>query len=100
MLILGTVYTSSCLSGLSARKYDKDWIIGKTSSEVEERYGKFDLCLNHKNNENGNYYSTGCGYMTKQHKSTATMYDEFFMIYFDENGIAYKFKENYPRPGG
>ena len=101
LLIGVTISLYACSSQIVAGKYDKDWIIGKTSSEIEERYGKFDLCNNSKQiNESGNYYNTRCGYMTKQWSPYATAKDEFFMICFDEDGVAYEFKENYPRPGG
>ena len=104
LLLFGIVLLCACSTLptlIVARKYDKEWIIGKTSSEIQERYGEFelilcDLCVN----EDGNYCKTGCGYMTKKWSDIATAKDEFFMIYFDANGFAYEFKENYPRPGG
>jgi len=101
-LLIGVIVSlSACSSQIVAGKYDKDWILGKTSSEIEERYGEFDLCNSSTQiNENGNYYRTSCGYMTKQWSPYATAKDEFFMICFDEDGVAYEFKENYPRPGG
>ena len=82
-------------------KYDKEWIIGKTSLEIEARYGEFDLCENIRSPD-GLYRNSNCGYMTKEGKAGffGTPPDKFLSIYFDSNGIAYKIKENYPRPGG
>lgn len=101
LTILLTVSLFSCSSNLVAGKYDKDWMLGKTSSEIENRYGKFDLLKSRYSiNEKGDYIKCGCGYITKKVGKNASKDDEFFMIYFDENGVAYEFKENYPRPGG
>ena len=96
-LIVGVF--NSC--NLQTSKYDKDWIIGKTSSEIEDRYGSFDIYLNNEKYGN-NYCETGCGYLTKNGEKGAfgLSTDEFIMIFFDENGVAYSIEENYPRPGG
>ena len=101
LLILLSFIIVTCCSCVD-EKYDKKWIIGKTSSEIEERYGKFDILLNDEKDENGNYINEGCGYLTKKARTgfLGTDPDEFLIIYFDENGVAYKIKENFPRPGG
>ena len=101
LLILLSFIIVTCCSCVD-EKYDKKWIIGKTSSEIEERYGKFDILLNDEKDENGNYINEGCGYLTKEgkHWPIASKWDEFLIIYFDENGVAFEIKENFPRPGG
>lgn len=95
------VATCSCSMNKAKGSYDQDWIIGKTSQEIEDRYGKFDICLNEEKIEK-NYFETGCGYLTKEQEKGAfgTSSDEFLMIFFDANGVAYRIEENYPRPGG
>lgn len=103
LILLGGVIGACCSCSFLtvAEKYDKEWIIGKTSSEIESQYGAFDIWLYEQKNEMGNYYNTSCGYLTKKGKSSlASAEDEFLVICFDEDGIAYKIKENYPRPGG
>ncbi len=65
LLVLAIISVCSCSHNSAGKSYDKDWIIGKTSSEVEERYGKFDICLD-KTKTGDNYVETGCGYLTGQ----------------------------------
>ena len=93
--------TCSCSINNKNDFYDKNWIVGKTSQEIEEQYGEFDICLNESKIGN-NYFETGCGYLTKEKERGAfgTSSDEFLMIFFDANGVAYSIEEDYPRPGG
>ena len=94
------IISSMCIS-CSIKKYidttfiyDKSWIIGKNSNEIQERYGIFDIKGEHQN-ENGLFYSTSCGYYT-QHGDTVITIQRFFdspkdeklIIVFDANGIA------------
>ena len=51
LLMLLSFIIVTCCSCVD-EKYDKKWIIGKTSSEIEERYGKFDILLNNEKDEN------------------------------------------------
>lgn len=58
-----------CYSHPTYYKYNDRWIIGNSITEIEKRYGKFDL---HHNNEVAYYIS----------------YDNYYYIEYDENGIA------------
>ncbi len=62
--------------------YNDRWIIGKSASEIEEKYGEFEK-----------HFSNSSGYCVKPSRidwwGDAT-WPEYYMIYFDENGIAYK----------
>ena len=85
----------------ASQKYNENWIIGKTYSEIIERYGEFDICLAPSLLLDGECYNTGCGYLTKQPNAPYdSVHDEFYMIYFDSYGLASSVKENYMRPGG
>ncbi len=75
-------------------RYNKHWIMGKTSSEVAERYGKFDHWAA-KINDDGNYYDGRAMYITVKNKVYNPLdinccQDEWFVIYFDSEGLAYK----------
>ena len=80
---------------LSACKpYDPDDFIGLNSDEIIAKYGEFDV---HKATlratEAAYLYCNGaCGYMVKEEQVgfLGTDPPEYFMIYFDANGIAYK----------
>lgn len=82
--------------------FDKEWIIGKTSAEIEQKYGAFDISMIPLDDGDVLYRNCGCGYMTKRGVQglLGTPTDEFFMIYFDSDGIACEIKENVARPGG
>ena len=70
-------------------KYDEKEIIGLTSIEVVEKYGNFDRKHGYPN-EDGLYCNCACGYLIKPKKVgyLGTTPPEYFMIYFDENGVA------------
>ncbi len=87
------------LFGCSDRYQEKD-IIGKTSDQIIEIYGKFD-CLTMPASEDGLYRNCKCGYLVKasQKGSFGSSEDLLFFIHFDENGIAVKCEVGY-RPGG
>ena len=88
-----------CLTSCS--RYDEDWIIGKTSSEIVEKYGEFDLCFGKTElRADGNYYNGACGYMTKKIDPGIYPSDEYYMIYFDEEGKAYKVEPSWYQKGG
>lgn len=74
--------------------YDPDDFIGLNSDEIIAKYGEFDV---HKATlratEAAYLYCNGsCGYMVKEEQVgfLGTDPPEYFMIYFDANGIAYK----------
>ena len=87
------------LAGCSDSRYDVDWIIGKTSAEVINKYGEFD-CTHMPAGEDGLYRSK-CGYTIKEPRRgfLGTSAEVLFFISFDENGVAVECEEGY-RPGG
>jgi len=70
--------------------YDEKDFIGLTSKQIEDKYGTFDH--EHALPDDGGFRSTFCGYIVreKQVGYLGTEPPEYFLIYFDENGIAYK----------
>lgn len=71
-------------------KYDEDWIIGKTSLEVEERYGNF-LQAEMPRSSDGLYRSTRCHYFLKEEPMFfGDVEITLFSISFDENGVAWR----------
>ncbi len=83
-------------------KYREEKFIGLSSQEIREKYGKFDyLSLQ---DAPGLWRNCWCGYMICEEYPTFfgdTEYPMYFMIYFNEEGIATKceYKIMYP-PGG
>lgn len=77
------------LAGCSKMRYKEDDIIGLTSVEIVEKYGDFDRPQG-KPNEDGLYRNCACGYLISEAKKgyLGTTPPEYFMITFDENGIA------------
>ena len=79
-------------------QYNEKWIIGKTSDEVQERFGEFDgsrsrhplkypeYCVD------GDYKYAVCYYITKPSRVGyfGTDPEERFSIIFDEKGVAIK----------
>lgn len=78
-----------CLSSCAKEPYPEDEIIGLTSVEVTEKYGNFDR-VQGTVGKDGLYRSCACGYLIseKQTGFFGSAYPEYFMIFFDENGIA------------
>lgn len=68
--------------------YDPDWIIGKTSLEVEERYGEF-YQKGATRSPDGLFRNTHCHYFLRERPM---FFDDveitLFSIGFDENGVA------------
>ena len=108
MLILLTVLTISMLSGCTVIKwkaekvwryvdktflYDEDWIIGKNSNEIQEKYGEF---YSHGTEDEDGLIRNGWGeYITAVGVPDINLYmfiapnaDEYYRIHFDENGLA------------
>lgn len=88
-------FIESCAA---SQKYDEEWILGKTYSQIVEEYGEFDLC----SSVDAQGINCACGYLTGTNLRNMweELPDEFFMIYFDDSGVAYRVKKNVPRPGG
>lgn len=96
--LLLTILFISC----AGKQYDEKWIIGKTYSEILDKYGEFDIYSYPERIIDGMCYNAGCGYLTKEGQPgfLGTPPDEFYMIYFDSNGLAYEVEEDVPRLGG
>lgn len=78
-----------CLSSCS-KKYSEDDFIGLTSKQIVEKYGDFDRKQGSPNDE-GLYSDCACGYLISEAEKGffGTTPPEYFMIYFDANGIAH-----------
>ncbi len=87
------------LSGC-AKKFNPNNYIGKTSAEIIDEYGEFDYAVGEAD-DTGLYRNTKCGYTSKEKQRGffGTSEEEFFFIYFDQNGVAHKCDYGV-RPGG
>ncbi len=72
-------------------KYDEKWIIGKTSKEIEEKYGIFQGTSDLRNKE-GLFCNAVCSYELQEKRVgyLGTSPPINFSIYFDDKGIAVK----------
>ncbi|MGM9637326.1 MAG: hypothetical protein ACI3YK_05000 [Eubacteriales bacterium] len=81
--------------------YNILWIKGKTAEEVIEKYGEFDRLQSslYDDDRNGKYVRITCVYVVReaQRGYLGTTPEEWFCIYFDENGLA---DRCYVRTGG
>jgi len=86
------------LAGCARHRYDEGWILGKTSAEVEARYGPFAISGLDRD-EDGRYRSCLCGYVIKEKRVGALGTDPeiLFVIHFNAEGIAVETKV---APGG
>lgn len=82
-------------------KYDVDWMMGKTSKEIIEQYGQFDMISNYPD-EDGLYKNVICGYTLRERTPgfLDAIEEKILFIYFDENGIAESYDWNGYRKGG
>lgn len=62
--------------------YNDHWIIGKNISEIEQRYGNYDI--------EGSLKKGYCVKPTTIDWWGDATWPQYYMIYFDENGKAYK----------
>lgn len=79
-----------CFSSCGTKyKYDADEVVGLTSIQIVEKYGNFDRKQGYPN-EDGLYCNCACGYLIKPKKVGyfGTTPPEYFMIFFDETGVA------------
>ena len=78
------------LSGCVRYRYSEQEIIGLTSREIIEKYGDFDRTIHALPNADGLYCNCACGYLIAEARKgfLGTTPPEYFMISFDENGIA------------
>jgi len=72
-------------------EYDEQDLLGKTSLQIESQYGQFDN-IRAPADISGIYRNCGCGYIVVKEKRGlfGTTPAKYYMIYFDENGVAYK----------
>lgn len=68
--------------------YNDNWIIGKSVYEIEQRYGSYDF------NSETIHGTLLKGYLVKRQSTDwwwgDVIWPEYYMIYFDEDGKAYK----------
>ncbi len=85
-LVAAVVLITACFS--ACNKYDEDKILGLTSAEVIEKYGDFDRKQGIE--EDGLYRNCACGYLVSKSKNffDGVVVPKYFMISFDEFGIA------------
>lgn len=94
-----------CLSGCG---YDEEWILGKTSAEIQEKYGTFYkvTLLPYGDpievNENVIYQNAIAYYLIEEERVgwLGTYPEEYFVIRFDENGKAVDCREELGGKGG
>ena len=80
--------------------YDDGYILGKTSAEIQDKYGKFDYAWASLN-EDGLHCDGWCSYITAKCVNDIDLYmfiapinyDEHYSIHFDEKGIADKIEK-------
>lgn len=79
-----------CLSGCNKVDFDDDEIVGLTSSQIIEKYGDFDRKQGSIESD-GLYHDCACGYLVSKEKKDflGTTPPKYYMIYFDNDGIAY-----------
>ena len=73
-----------------AKSFDPDWMVGKTSMEIEEKYGAFHNCYAELGPD-GNYRSGYCRYTVKEGSEGSAPHPPTYLeIYFDEVGVCTK----------
>lgn len=103
LVVIALTLLASC-SDKFKYGYDTEWIIGKKSSEIVERYGEFDAFSMPREDRfiDGEWRSASCGYIT--FKGTAgflgTPPNEYYMIVFDSEGKACIVHTDWVLPGG
>lgn len=87
ILILCAVLIS--FSACTHHSFNAEWIIGKTSAEIEARYGSFDR-LGNECQEDGLLYSANAGYVIIESRTTwhGKTTETLFVVHFNEYGIA------------
>ena len=86
------------LKHVAKHDYSQKWIIGKTSAEIVEKYGEFDsIFSSDKEKTEGLYRNVTCAYqLTKAVTGYwGTGWDSYYLISFDENGVAVSVDEEY-----
>ena len=98
LLVLSLLFL---LTSCDRNPYDSEWIIGKTSAEIEARYGNFYQC-SMPASEGGLYKNCRCSLLLKERRKgfLGTEPAEVLAISFDENGVAYQTLETLGDWGG
>ncbi len=95
-LIFALILLLLCMILSLSGGYSELRIIGRTSLEVEEMYGPFDR---HGHiSEDGLYRNARCSYFLRETSWLGVKKKYFFMIRFDENGVAVECENNYVYP--
>ena len=78
-----------CLQGCGNARYSEEDIVGLSSDEIVDKYGDFDRKQGNPDSS-GLYRDCLCGYLVTEARKgfLGTTPPEYFMIHFDENGIA------------
>jgi len=71
-------------------RYKEEKVIGLSAKEIIEKYGEFEI--GSEADEDGIYRNSSAGYVVRNSPP------RWFMIYFDEDGIA--FRAGYEQTGG
>lgn len=86
MIVLLYAFGADPYENVDFSMYDHEWIIGKTETEVIEKYGEFDLVYQYESSSEKISY-----YRSKDLYSGSLI----FGITFDDNGIAIKCAKYY-----
>ena len=99
LVLVSMVFAGCAKMPLWFIKYDEDWIIGKTKEQIEAKYGEFDS-YNRREIEDlsgesadGYYYEGRYTLRPERLGYLGTDSAVYFLIKFNENGIAYKCRE-------
>lgn len=97
LLVILSISFTSCLSLRLNKKYayDADWMIGKTSFQIQEKFGQFNYTSADRN-EDGLYYNCECGYYTFRGEGifyNGVIWQKYLILHFNEDGIVYKISE-------
>lgn len=89
MYIVITVILIQIMILSGCKPYRENWIYGKTSIEIEERYGKFDFTYGEPD-EQGLYRLCRCSYIATPAKKGyfGTTPATYFVIAFNGSGVA------------
>ncbi len=98
LVLMSMVFAGCAKMPLWFIKYDEDWIIGKTKEQIEAKYGVFDYYLREERDSSvestERYYYEG-RYTLRPERVGYLGTDSavYFLIKFNEDGIAYKCRE-------
>lgn len=87
--LLAVILLAAVLCSCGGSDYDTDWIVGKTSAQIEERYGPFYQC-GMPAGADGLYRNCRCSLVITPRRAgfLGTSPAEVLAISFDGNGVA------------